>query len=60
MKVLKKLSLKEKVHVLNEEEMKKVLGGGSGWCCFSNGECVLTGCTANSHCTGWYGEGWCN
>jgi hypothetical protein len=61
MKKLSKLVLKEKAELLNNQELKGVVGGygGYGWCCFSDGECVLSGCTSNSHCTTLYGEGEC-
>jgi hypothetical protein len=61
MEQLKKMYLKERADLLNDQEMKLVVGGydESGWCCFNDGECVPTGCTSGSQCTGWYGEGWC-
>jgi natural product precursor len=59
MKKLGKIHLKNAL-ILEEQEMKRIYGGsGSGWCCFSDGECVLTGCTSSSQCQTWYGEGTC-
>lgn len=48
--------------VMTTKEMKEVKGGNKvpHWCCFSDGECVLTGCTSSSDCVGWYGEGKCD
>lgn len=64
MKKLSKIKLQNAI-VLEESVMKTVFGGsggsgsGSGWCCFRDGECVLTGCNSDSDCSRWYGEGSC-
>ena len=62
MEKLSKIKLHDAV-VLENQEMKMISGGsggsGGGWCCFSDGECILTGCTTTSQCTSLYGEGTC-
>ena len=58
---MRKINFARAHQVLSEKEMKNVLGGsgGGGWCCFSDGECVHTGCTSSSQCQALYGEGTC-
>lgn len=57
-RIMKKINFARAHQVLSEKEMKNVLGGcdGGGWCCFSDGECVLTGCISSSQCYDWYRE----
>jgi len=60
MKKLEKLTFNENLESLNDNEMKMIGGGGAYFCCFNDGECVLTGCTSDYDCQTWYGEGWCD
>ena len=61
MKQLKKFSMRSVSEFLTEPEMKRVVGGYTGWCCtYQNGidwGCVLTGCTSDAACVTLYGAG---
>lgn len=56
MKKLSKITLKKQGIILNEQEMKNVIGGSTGWCdCTSDGTGTRTGCTDDDYCKRNYG-----
>ncbi len=61
MKKLSKIKLQDAV-VLENREMKMISGGsgGAGWCDFSDGTSVLSGCKSDADCKSVYGEGKCS
>ena len=59
---IKKISVRNFMESLTDNELKKVLGGYGAsprWCCCSDGECVPTGCSSTSCCENLYPGGGC-